>query len=322
KGWAELIWNELHTADTKSVWYQGSQRFVPQVHSLRLNSKKSLLKSQGTYLITGGLGGLGLLFAEHLVKEYKANLILTGRSPLSNEKQSRIDYLQQQGSKVVYLQADISNLVAMKQAIHDAIKKVGVVNGIIHAAGIEGKETIFEKKYQDFAQILGPKIEGTLNLEQLFKKESLDFICYFSSSSAILGDFGACDYAIGNRFQMAYARLQSEHNSSKVKRVVINWPLWKEGGMGMGNDESTQFYLKTSGQELLTKEQGLSLFDQILSSGAVQTLVLFGQPERIERFLGMSKGPLPDAASKVLSAERTGRTPAMKGLTIEQCVVW
>ncbi|MCP4458416.1 MAG: KR domain-containing protein, partial [Cytophagales bacterium] len=101
KGWAELIWNELHTADTKSVWYQGSQRFVPQVRSLRLNSRKSLIKLQGTYLISGGLGGLGLLFAEHLVKEYKVNLILTGRSPLSNEKHNRIDYLQQQGSKVV-----------------------------------------------------------------------------------------------------------------------------------------------------------------------------------------------------------------------------
>ncbi|MCP5007053.1 MAG: KR domain-containing protein, partial [Planctomycetes bacterium] len=101
KGWAKRSWNELHTTDTKSVWYQGSQRFVPQVRSLRLNSKKSLIKSQGTYLITGGLGGLGLLFAEHLLKEYKANLILTGRSPLSNEKQNRIDYLQQQGSKVV-----------------------------------------------------------------------------------------------------------------------------------------------------------------------------------------------------------------------------
>ncbi|MCP5002351.1 MAG: polyketide synthase, partial [Planctomycetes bacterium] len=140
--------------------------------------------------------------------------------------------------------------------------------------------------------------------------------------SAILGDFGACDYAIGNRFQMAYARLASEHNSSKVKRVVINWPLWKEGGMGTGNDESTQFYLKTSGQELLTKEQGLSLFDQILSSGAVQTLVLFGQPKRIERFLGVSKSSLPAATSKVLSAERTGRTQPMKGLTTQQCVVF
>ncbi|MCP5008327.1 MAG: KR domain-containing protein, partial [Planctomycetes bacterium] len=124
KDWAKRIWNQLHTADTKSVRYQGSQRFVPQVRSLRLNSKKSLIKSQGTYLITGGLGGLGLLFAEHLVKEYKANLILTGRSPLSNEKQNRIDYLQQQGSKVVYLQADISHLVAMKQAMPDAVKKV------------------------------------------------------------------------------------------------------------------------------------------------------------------------------------------------------
>ncbi|MCP5003507.1 MAG: SDR family NAD(P)-dependent oxidoreductase, partial [Planctomycetes bacterium] len=273
------------------------------------------------YLITGGLGGLGLLFAEYLVITYKANLILIGRSPLSREKKDRIDYLQQQGSKVVYLQADISNLEAMRQTMPEAVKRVGTVNGIIHAAGIEGKETIFEKEFQDFAQILSPKIEGTLNLDQLFKEEPLDFICYFSSSSAILGDFGSCDYAIGNRFQMAYARLQSEQNSSEVKRVVINWPLWKEGGMGMGSDERSQFYLKTSGQKLLTKEQGLGIFDQILSSEAVQTLVLLGQPKRIERFLGINKSPLPPAASPGLSAERTRRTPAMRGLTTEQCVV-
>ncbi|MCP4270342.1 MAG: hypothetical protein GY781_00035, partial [Gammaproteobacteria bacterium] len=109
--------------------------------------------------------------------------------------------------------------------------------------------------------------------------------------------------------------------SSKVKRVVINWPLWKEGGLGTGSDESTQFYLKTSGQEILTKEQGLTIFDQILSSGSVQTLVLLGQPKRIERFLGINKNTLPPVVFPVLSTKRTGRTPVMKGLTTEQCVV-
>ncbi|MCP5007528.1 MAG: SDR family NAD(P)-dependent oxidoreductase, partial [Planctomycetes bacterium] len=108
KDWAKRIWDELHTADTKSVWYQHRQRFVPHVRRLRLNAKKPLLKSQGTYLITGGLGGLGLLFAEHLVITYKANLILTGRTLRSKEKRNSIDVLQQQGGKVVYLQADIS----------------------------------------------------------------------------------------------------------------------------------------------------------------------------------------------------------------------
>ncbi|MCP4460724.1 MAG: KR domain-containing protein, partial [Cytophagales bacterium] len=180
---------------------------------------------------------------------------------------------------------------------------------------------MFEKNLQDFTQILAPKIEGTLNLDKIFKEEPLDFICYFSSSSAILGDFGACDYAIGNRFQMAFARLQSEQSTSKVKRVVINWPLWKEGGLGTGSDESTQFYLKTSGQEILTKEQGLTIFDQILSSGSAQTLVLLGQPKRIERFLGINKNALPPVAFPVLSTKRTGRTPVMNGLTTEQCVI-
>ncbi|MCP5002451.1 MAG: SDR family NAD(P)-dependent oxidoreductase, partial [Planctomycetes bacterium] len=322
KEWPERIWNELHTFETKSVLYQGDERFVTQVRSLSLDPGKSLLKSQGTYLITGGVGGLGLLFAEYLVVKYKANLILTGRTPISKEKQKCIDHFQQKGSKVVYVQADISELEAMRQVMPEAVEYAGAVDGIFHAAGVEGKESLFEKDFQDFAHILSPKIQGTLNLDQLFKEDSLDFICYFSSSSAILGDFGACDYAVGNRFQMAYGRLTSENNSSRVKRVVINWPLWKEGGMGTGNDESTQFYLKTSGQELLTKEQGLTIFDQILSSEAVQTLVLLGHPKQIERFLGINKSPLPAAVSKVLPVNRTGRAPAMRGLTIEQCVVW
>ncbi|MBP0661503.1 KR domain-containing protein, partial [Mycobacterium tuberculosis] len=84
--------------------------------------------------------------------------------------------------------------------------------------------------------MLAPKVTGTLALETVLMDEAVDFICHFSSSSAILGDFGACAYAVANRFQMVRA-------AATDRAVAINWPLWTAGGMGLGSSSAAALYL-------------------------------------------------------------------------------
>ncbi|MBT5307418.1 MAG: SDR family NAD(P)-dependent oxidoreductase, partial [Candidatus Scalindua sp.] len=278
----------------------------------------------GTYLITGGCGGLGLLFAKYFAKTRSVNLILTGRSAPDPEKRKSIQALEKSGSSVFYLQADVCDVKGMKEGLHAAIKRFGPVHGVIHAAGIQGSQNLFEKKFQDFQKVLDPKIKGTLVLDEVLAEEPLDFIVYFSSSSAILGDFGSCDYSMANRFLMAYTNYRNELRSQgkgSGKAIVINWPLWKDGGMGSQEEEKTDFYLKSSGQGILETEEGLALFEQILSQDKTQHLVVKGQPDRVRRFLGLDT-KFPPSLSVDSPVLRQRKRPEMRGLDLEQCVIW
>ena len=183
----------------------------------------------------------------------------------------------------------------MQQGLAEAKKRFGSIEGVIHAAGVEGHGTILEKEYRDFQKVLAPKVTGSLMLDEILKEEPLRFICYFSSSAAILGDFGSCDYSMGNRFQMAYTRYRNQlvtQGKGVGKAIVINWPLWKEGGMSVGAQEQTQFYLKSSGQNFLEAREGLEIFDKILCEDGKQHLIIVGQPERVHRFLGLKEASL------------------------------
>ncbi|AJQ26214.1 thioester reductase domain-containing protein [Pelosinus fermentans] len=322
--WLTKLWSELQTEKLQSVFYQEGKRYVYQIQETFLETGSSLLQAGGTYLITGGCGGLGFLFARHFAKTHAVNLILTGRSALDAKKQAKIHELEALGSHALYLQADSCDVSSMRSALAQAKAKYGEIHGVIHAAGLAGSQSLFEKDLAGFKKIIEPKIKGTLVLDEVLQEVALHFMCYFSSSSAILGDFGSCDYAIGNRFQMAYAHYRQEkqlEGKGYGKSLVINWPLWKDGGMGVGEEENSKLYLKSSGQRFLEAEEGTVMFDCILSQSTIQQLVLVGQPSRIKRFLGLTHDDVSLSLLSLNSPSR-GRRPEMKGLNLEQCVEW
>ena len=328
-GWIKRLWMELQVQKAQSVLYREGQRHVCRIVPTVAKQGNSVLKSGGSYLIIGGCGGLGLLFAESFARKQPVNLILTGRSPMDEEKADRIRALEALGSRVMYIQADVCSTDAMKEGIKQAKECFGGINGVIHAAGLPGSLSILENHIQSFREVLGPKINGTLVLDEVLKEEALDFICYFSSSAAILGDFGSCDYSVGNRFQMAYAHYRSREQSRERyqgRTVVINWPLWRDGGMGIGDTGNAEMYLKSSGQRFLEAKEGISIFERILSQNSVQHLVLVGQRSRVERFLGLSEEEAPIKAPMrspdISSSLGKGRRVEMRGLNIEQCLEW
>ncbi|QIC04840.1 SDR family NAD(P)-dependent oxidoreductase [Brevibacillus sp. 7WMA2] len=322
----QILWAELEGADCKNVLYAEGKRYVCDIQSTHPQVEKSLIERGQTYLITGGLGGLGMLFAEYLANTYNANLILTGRSQLDQAKQEKLARLEGLGSKVFYIQADICKLESMKKGLEQAKEFFGTnIKGVIHAAGLQSDRSILEKDMLSFYEVLEPKIAGTSTLDELLKKNELDFICFFSSASAILGDFGSCDYAVGNRFQMAFAdywNKESQKGLRKGKAVVINWPFWKDGGMDIGGDESTVMYLKSSGQRALESEQGIALFERLLAQANTQHLVLYGQPNRVQRFLKHVQGGKEASFNSQSIVSGRGRRVEMNGFTIEQCLEW
>ena len=267
------------------IWYKGQQRFTLSFkpYDLHKSSQEPVLKKNGSYLITGGCGALGFRFAHYLAREYQAKLILLGRSSISPGIREKLDKLKQAGAQEVHYEAiDISNRKAMTSL---AQKLPFELSGVIHAAGVEGAQLFYEKSKDGINEVLYPKSVGTVLLDEILDRQPLDFTCYFSSSAALLGDFGSCDYAIANRFQMAYAHYRQQKKQGNGKSIVVNWPFWQDGGMGNGDAEQAAFYLKSSGQDVLETSEGIQIWHDIIRSGRVQTLVLKGKPNRVEQFL-------------------------------------
>ncbi|MCX7747899.1 MAG: SDR family NAD(P)-dependent oxidoreductase [Clostridia bacterium] len=322
KDWLEKLWFELQVGALQSVLYRDGKRH--QLKRKPVSTKRGIspLIQGGTYLITGGCGGLGYLFAEHLVKNYSANLILTGRSPMCGEKELKIKNLEESGGKVIYIRGDVCDNAQMAEGLAKAKERFGKIHGVIHAAGIDANQSILEKDLLSFQEVLAPKIQGTLVLDEVLRGNPPDFICYFSSSSAVLGDFGSCDYAVGNRFQSAYALYRSQEADYPTRRIAIQWPLWKDGGMKVGREEDSQMYLKTSGQRFLEAAEGIRMFEQLLLQDKAAYLVLAGQRDRVLRFLGLEKNP--DSKPVLIPSGSSGsaRRIEMKALSLEQCIEW
>ncbi|WP_146751936.1 SDR family NAD(P)-dependent oxidoreductase, partial [Phytoactinopolyspora halophila] len=315
-GWAGVLWDELNGGGADAVLYEGvGSRQVCRVRPVGLDEDcGGVLRRGGTYLITGGMGGLGKIFSDWLAAEYGANLVLVGRGELDDRRRARVQELELAGASVVYVSADVGDAAALRAAVEQGKARFGGIDGVIHAAGLESRRSVVDKDVGEFHRVVRPKVAGTLALDEALSGESVDFVCYFSSSSAILGDFGGCDYAVGNRFLMSYAQYR-EAVGGPGRAVVINWPLWNSEGMGVADADAAAFYLKSSGQRFLEAAEGTALFERLLGQSRGGHLVLVGEPAKVARFVGVDPaeievgvcGGADDAAQVSVSEGDGGR---------------
>ena len=271
--------------ETREVRYVRDQRYVLKTKLIGLNQNEhSLFRSKGVYMITGGRGALGMAIARYLAERYTANLVLIGRTPSDQLGVNHIEDLEQWGAKVMYLPADVSDRKAMERVMARVRNTFGPLSGVIHAAGILDAASIFEKSIDDFTSNLRAKTQGTRVLDGVTREEPLDFFVMFSSISSVLGDFGQCDYAIGNRFLDSYVSVRERFRRQHKRRgrtISINWPNWEEGGMHFGKSGNLPG-LQPSGMSSLKTDEGLATFEKILSNNYQQVLVGSGDPEKLD----------------------------------------
>lgn len=301
--WMRSVLGALSATPYESWLYQGDTPTVCRLRPVTLDAGESVVKTAGSYLITGGCGGLGYRIAQHLVRNYAARVALLGRSPADARIESQLQTLRAMGGQACYVQADVCDDGQLRAALDQARESIGEFHGLVHAAGVQGSETILEKDPTDFRAVLDTKIKGTLLLDEMSQSDPLDWVCYFSSSAAILGDFGACDYAVGNRFQNAYARVRNARQARGLcsgRAVVINWPLWRADGMQV---DQSDLYLRSSGQQALDIATGVALFDRLIAQPRAQHMVLNGIPERIHGFL-QRQGLVEAAAAPEAAVEQ------------------
>ncbi len=243
-------------ADTDSdavVAYRNGRRWVESFSPVRLVEPKgdstARLRERGTYLVTGGLTGVGLVLANCLAEWCHANLVLVGRTPLpdrsewaeylrgdgNDESVSRriraVQSLEASGAQVMACAADVSDPVEMQKVLKDARTHFGPIHGVVHAAGVTagGLMAIQSPDRPWFS--FGPKLMGARVLERSLSQERLDFFVVCSSLNTVIGVPGVADYSAANAYLDAFARC---HAASTGRFCVsVNWSRWREVGMAV-----------------------------------------------------------------------------------------
>ena len=263
-------------------------------------------KDNGVYLITGGCGRLGYIFAKEIIRKTKnTTIVITGRSSLSPDKASRLDILRSYGVVIDYYQIDVSQKKDVDTIIQYCLDKYGCLNGIIHSAGIIADGLIAGKTNADIAKVLAPKVSGLINLDSASKDIPLDFFILFSSVAGAFGNPGQVDYAAANAFMDAfvpYRRNLSQSGERHGKTLSINWPLWKEGGMRIDPSIEKMIDQKT-GMQALETSVGINAFYNAWNQNKDQIIVLSGDETRLRKtFLQSVSSSLQILPSKEINS--------------------
>lgn len=279
----------------KELAYRGNYRWLKRFQpcATYLNTHTvDRLKSKGVYLITGGLGGIGLSLAHDLALNYKANLVLIARSSFLPEadwekndikdanltkKIASLKEIKSNAASLTIMQAAVQNESEMQPVIDFMLQKFGRIDGVIHTAGVAGSGIAQLKTIAEYNKILQPKLAGTQTLVKLLKDQPLDFFALFSSITAINGYPGQIDYCSANLVLDAYANTHSF--THPVFCVSMNWQAWQKVGMAA---DSTTNITDFNENNSTAPELAVSLFKKIINSDLNQVIISGTQPDQLD----------------------------------------
>jgi iturin family lipopeptide synthetase A len=301
----------------KVVALRDNRRWLPTYEPIRLpepGNQKAGIKEKGVYLVTGGLGRIGLVLAEYLARTVKAKLILTGRSAFPPEHEwdqwltthqetdkitrgiRAIRKIRELGGQVLAVRADVAKEEEMQAAVLKAGECFGPLNGVIHSAGVDDGSyfKLFEMMEKPQCEAhFQPKIRGLIVLARVLEGKKLDFVLIMSSLSAVLGGLGFSAYSAANIFMDHF--LESRNRENSFPWLSVNWDAWKLDGPGI--------------EELsMDKQEGIQAFQRVLTRLEQGRLIhsLGDLQARIDRWI-----KLKDLEQKQGPAEETSPTHSL-----------
>ena len=312
-----LAETRVESADSM-IAYRNSRRWAQtfeRIHLKDQTGRTPRLRERGVYLITGGLGGMGLVFSEHLAKTVQAKLVLIGRSSFPAHKEwttwqethaetdmtsrriGQLQALEALGAEVLVISADVTNLAQMQAAIAQSMQRFGALHGVIHAAGTVGGGLIQLKTAEVVENIFAPKIRGLLALDAACRDLPLDFIVLCSSMSAIVGEFGQSEYAAANAYMDAFAHWKAAQGGTPI--VSVNWNMWQEVGMAVNAELSPELarFREQLMHGAILPAEGVQALDCILAQSTASQVVVSTKdlPALIERIPAMTRAMVSEA---------------------------
>jgi NADPH:quinone reductase-like Zn-dependent oxidoreductase/acyl carrier protein len=228
------------------------------------------VRPHATYLVTGGLGGLGLVISAWLCEQGATHLVLVGRSEPSAAARASIDAMRVRGAEVVVERADVADTRQIAEVLAKIEASMPVLRGIVHCAAVLDDGILLQSNEQRFRQVLAPKIDGAYNLHTLCADLPLDFFVLFSSAAALLGSPGQGSYVAANEFLDALAH---HRRARGLPALSIDWGPWAEVGLASARaDRGGRIALR--GLSSLTPEEGTRVFERLLAGAPPQVCVM------------------------------------------------
>ncbi|MEM7125062.1 MAG: SDR family NAD(P)-dependent oxidoreductase [Chloroflexota bacterium] len=217
-----------------------------------------VLRDDATYLITGGLGALGLQIAQQLIEDGATHLILTGRQGVTtDEQQAILDQLTEAEAEVHVVQADIGSAEEVKVLI-ERCTQIGPLRGIVHAAGLTDDGVLASQSIERLTKVMNPKVDGTWHLHSQSIHLDLDFFVCFSSAASLTGSPGQSNYAAANAFMDSLMQMRHQQG---LAGLSINWGAWADSGMAAQLQKGGQ----PQGLNMISAEQGRLFFRYLLN---------------------------------------------------------
>nr|VFK14084.1 MAG: Ketoacyl-synthetase C-terminal extension [Candidatus Kentron sp. LPFa] len=286
------------------VAYRDGQRYVARLvkSDLPVSDSRAPLNAENSYLITGGLGALGLKVARRMVERGVRYLVLTARRGPSEKAQEVLRQLEEIGAKVRVISADISDQAQVVRLFEKIEEQMPPLQGIIHAAGVVDREVLYEQDWERFHRAMAAKVIGSWHLHTLSRTMPLDFFVCFSSSSSLLGGRSLGSYVSANTFMDALVHFR---RTIGLPGLSIDWGPWESDGMW------TEFVGDNSNrldEYSISSEIGAQLLDILAGmADVIQVGVLPGDLSMYLRKL--YPGPIPPFLERYRSFSNRSSAP-------------
>ena len=301
---------------------RGTRIFTSAIDRLAPNGATlpSLLRHNGVYLITGGLGGVGLTIAAHLAATARAKLLLVSRRaglPLPAALQERLAALRAAASSVLVLEGDVASESDMQRVLTTAVAEFGQIHGLVHAAGVPAAGMLLTPQEALVAAAYTAKVQGTLVLGSVFRQMRFDFVTLCSSLAAVNGAPGQAAYAAANAFLDAVPYTDLFHDAVVQS---IAWDTWRDVGMAV--EVAMPAELEPRRQESLrtglSPNEGARIFSMALDTRDPRLIVSTRDPRR-------GRDHDRPAASRAVSPPAVPVEPGGRPLRIVEtdlCRIW
>lgn len=309
---ARLLVGEFARRTTAvEIAYRDRARYVltRQAVSGSPNSAAASIRQRGVYLITGGLGGIGLVLARWLAERYQARLVLLSRTSLPprdswaasiadrrtaaqlRTKLAELVAIEAAGGEVVVVSGDVADPATLRHAEQAARERFGGINGVFHAAGTVRKCLLRDTTAAGFADVLRPKVAGGKALIESARRENFDFVLFFSSVAGLDGNVFQADYSAANR---TLDSLAAAARAEGLPIQSVAWDLWQDIGMGRGMAE-------------LADARGRAALEPAVALAALERALAWGRAEmsvRAPDSLVGRRSTISDTAARETAAQR------------------
>ncbi|QKW05279.1 SDR family NAD(P)-dependent oxidoreductase [Streptomyces sp. NA04227] len=257
------------------------------------------VRGDASYLITGGLGALGLDTARHLVDQGARHLVLLGRSAPSAEAERAIGELRARQAEIRVLSADVSRAADIASVLGVVDAELPPLAGVVHAAGVLDDGVLLGLDRDRFRRVAGAKVHGAWHLHRATADRGLDFFVLYSSAAAQLGSAGQGNYAAANAFLDGLAHYR---RSLGLSALSVNWGPWSEAGLAARPDRAGG--LEGLGILGIRSADGIAALDRLLPTATAQATVLPLDRARLARAAG--SGLVPAMLTRLVDTSTAG----------------